>query len=464
MNFAHNLFLLMFSLSQLHSRPKIIELFVDGMNNVFIPLKFNYMQKKHSENDVEIKTRSSLFGFIGIDNKSELSDENRSLIQNAVQMLAVILERLVFDEELRQEKLSIEKIAEERYKELQQTIAELEKTRNASLNLIEDLSDEVEKRKQSEIKLKESEERFRLVLENSLDAILISNPDGSILNANKAACNMFQMTEEEIYSAGRNGLINLEDPNLPKFTEERKKKGYASGELTLFRKDGTLFPCDITASVFRNSAGEPHTSIIIRDITERKRDEAILRESEERFSTAFRASPAPLVISDIESGLFVDVNDRWVEMLGYTREEQIGKTSKEVGIWHDPSERDRVIQQVLKNGFFKDEYIEFKTKSGEIILALWSAETIMQSGKKLMLSMIHDITARVKAERELRRLKENLEVEVEQKTQELRQRITELERFQNATIEREYRIKELRDEIKYLKNQIIDVNHDTNQK
>jgi PAS domain S-box-containing protein len=275
---------------------------------------------------------------------------------------------------------------------------------------------------------------------------------------------MFQMTEEELSKAGRNDIVNLNDPNLPKFTEERKKKGYASGELTFFRKDGTLFPCDITASVFRNSAGEPHTGMIIRDITERKRDEAILRESEDRFSTAFRASPAPLVISDIESGLFVDVNDRWVEMLGYTRREMIGKTSKEVGIWHDPAERDRAIQQVLKNGFFKDEYIEFKTKSGEIILALWSAETIMQSGKKLMLSMIHDITARVKAERELRRLKENLEVEVEQKTQELRQRITELERFQNATIEREFRIKELRDEIKYLKNQIIDVNHDTNQK
>jgi PAS domain S-box-containing protein len=464
MNFAHNLFLLMFSLSQLHSRPKIIELFVEGMNNAFGPLKFNYMQEKHSENDVEIKTRSSLFGFIGIDNKSELSDENRSLIQNAVQMLAVILERLDFDEKLRQEKLSIEKIADERHKELQQTIAELKKTRNASLNLIEDLSDEVEKRKQSEIKLKESEERFRLVLENSLDAILIANPEGFILNANKAACNMFQMTEEELSKAGRNDIVNLNDPNLPKFTEERKKKGYASGELTFFRKDGTLFPCDITASVFRNSAGEPHTGMIIRDITERKRDEAILRESEERFSTAFRASPAPLVISDIESGLFVDVNDRWVEMLGYTRREMIGKTSKEVGIWHDPAERDRAIQQVLKNGFFKDEYIEFKTKSGEIILALWSAETIMQSGKKLMLSMIHDITARVKAERELRRLKENLEVEVEQKTQELRQRITELERFQNATIEREFRIKELRDEIKYLKNQIIDVNHDTNQK
>jgi PAS domain S-box-containing protein len=190
----------------------------------------------------------------------------------------------------------------------------------------------------------------------------------------------------------------------------------------------------------------------IEDITQRKQNEAILRESEERFSIAFKASPAPLVISEIETGLFIDVNNRWVEMLGFSREEQIGKTSKEVGIWRNPPERDRIIQKVLKKGFFKDEYIEFKTKTGE---------TIMHSGKKLMLSMIHDITARVKAENELLRLKENLEVEVEEKTRELRERIAELERFQQATIDREFRIKELRDEIQLLKNKTIDTNHDT---
>jgi PAS domain S-box-containing protein len=200
---------------------------------------------------------------------------------------------------------------------------------------------------------------------------------------------------------------------------------------------------------------------VARDITKNKQDEAVLRESEERFSIAFQASPAPLVISEIETGLFIDVNDRWIKMLGYSREEQIGKTSKEVGIWHNPSERDRVIQLIHKNGFFKNEYIEFNTKSGETILALWSAEIIRHSGKDLMLSMIHDITARVKAERELRILKENLEVEVEEKTQELRQRIAELERFQEATIEREFRIKELRDEIKLLKSKTINTDHET---
>ncbi len=454
--------------------------------------------------------------------------------------------------------------------ELKETIEELQKARKASLNLIEDLTEEIEKRKKYEKELKESEERFRLVMENSLDAILITSPDGSILNANKAACHMFQMTEEEIHRAGRKGIVNPNDPDLPKILEERKLKGYAAGELTLFRKDGTLFPADITTSVFKNSKGELRTSMIIRDITERKQaekklknsgrifehsvdmmsvsgfdgyfktlnpswertlgwsteellsepwndfvhpddleatnnikaeivdgrtayrfenryrckdgtyrwlswnafpypeekvmfavarditkskqDEAVLRESEERFSIAFQASPAPLVISEIETGLFIDVNDRWIKMLGYSREEQIGKTSKEVGIWHNPSERDRVIQLIHKNGFFKNEYIEFNTKSGETILALWSAEIIRHSGKDLMLSMIHDITARIKAERELRILKENLEVEVEEKTQELRQRIAELERFQEATIEREFRIKELRDDIEKLKS------------
>jgi PAS domain S-box-containing protein len=581
MNIAYELFLLFFNLTQLHNKELIIQLFTEGMSEAFKPAQFDFYNETESNNELvlEIKTQKSHFGFIQIKQAEELTSDNKTLIRNSVQMLAVVLERLAFDEKLQEEKRTIEKIAEKRYEELQKTIAELNEARNASLNLIEDLTEENEKRKKYEKELKESEERFRLVMENSLDAILITSPDGSILNANKAACSMFQMTEDEICSTGRNGLVNLEDPNLRKFTEERQKKGYVSGELTFFRKSGSLFPADITSSLYKTRKGELRTSLIIRDITERKQaeeklrnsdrifehsvdmmsvsgfdgyfktlnpswertlgwsteellskpwndfvhpddleatnnikaeivdgrtayrfenryrckdgtyrwlswnafpyteenvmfavarditkskqDEAILRESEERFSIAFQASPAPLVISEIETGLFIDVNDRWIKMLGYSREEQIGKTSKDVGIWHNPSERDRVVQQVFKNGFFKDEYIEFNTKGGEVILALWSAETIMHSGRKLMLSMIHDITARIKAERELRILKENLEVEVEEKTQELRQRITELERFQEATIEREFRIKELRDEIKLLKSKTINTDHET---
>lgn len=345
---------------------------------------------------------------------------------------------------------------------------------------------DITNQKKIETELRESEERYRLILDNSLDSVLLTSPDGSVYSANKAACEMFGMTEEEICHAGRNGLVDLDDPNLPKFSDEREKTGKAKGELRFKRKDGSIFPAEISSALFTNSKGETRNSLIIRDISERKKAEneikrkvdelqktrqaslkliedlteeiekrkqyeKELKQSESRFAIAFNASPAPLVISEIDTGIFINVNNRWIEMLGYSKEEQIGKTSKEVGIWRNPSERDRIIQFLQKNGFFKDEYIEFNTKSGDEILALWSAETIELGGKKLMLSMIHDITQRVKAETELRELKNNLEIEVQKKTQELRERISELERFHEATIEREFRIKELRDEIERLK-------------
>lgn len=102
-----------------------------------------------------------------------------------------------------------------------------------------------------------------------------------------------------------------------------------------------------------------------REITERKQAAELLRQSEERFAKAFHSSPAPLVIPDIESGRFIDVNARWVEMLGFTKEEQIGRTSKEVGIWSDPTQRDKAVALIRSQGHFKEFPIEFMTRDGQ---------------------------------------------------------------------------------------------------
>lgn len=132
---------------------------------------------------------------------------------------------------------------------------------------------DINNQKKIETELRESEERYRLILDNSLDAVLLTSPDGSVYSANKAACEMFGMTEEEICSAGRNGLVDLDDPNLPKFSEERKQTGKAKGELRFKRKNGTIFPADISSALFTNSKGEMRNSLIIRDISERKKVE-----------------------------------------------------------------------------------------------------------------------------------------------------------------------------------------------
>jgi hypothetical protein len=108
------------------------------------------------------------------------------------------------------------------------------------------------------------------------------------------------------------------------------------------------------------------------------------------------------VISDIASGRFIDVNDRWVEMLGHSKKEQIGRTSKDVGIWSDPETRDRAIAILRENGSFKDYPIEFLTKTGQIRSALWSAEIVSLQGREVMLSLLIDSTERKNAENSLR--------------------------------------------------------------
>jgi PAS domain S-box-containing protein len=185
--------------------------------------------------------------------------------------------------------------------------------------IIHDITD----RKKIEKALIESEEKNRLIMDNSIDAILLTKPDGSIISVNKAACKLFGMTEAEICNAGRNGLVDLEDPRLPELLLERKKHGFAEGELDFIRKDGTKFTSAITSSIFHNSKGEIFTSMILRDITERKRwEEELLiakekAEISDRLKSAFLANmsheirtPMNGIIGFLELLQFKDIDNQ----------------------------------------------------------------------------------------------------------------------------------------------------------
>jgi PAS domain S-box-containing protein len=155
---------------------------------------------------------------------------------------------------------------------------------------------DITEKKKAEKRLFESEEKNRLIMDNSMDAILLTKPDGTIHSANKAACMMFGMTEEEICRAGRSGLVDLNDPRLPELLLQREKQGYAEGELNFIRKNGTIFTSEISTSLFTDSKGEIFSSMIIRDITERKIWEQELliakekAEENDRLKSAFLAN------------------------------------------------------------------------------------------------------------------------------------------------------------------------------
>ncbi len=178
----------------------------------------------------------------------------------------------------------------------------------------------ITERMKAEEALRESEERYRSLIDNSPDGILLTVPDGSILSANAAACQIFDMSEKELCQAGRAGVVDASDPHAVVFLEERKKTGKARGELTLIRKGGVRFPAEVTSAIFTDQEGHLRTSMIIRDITQQKLAQDALRASEEQYQSIFNATRDGLFISDL-SGKLVDFNPEACRMLGYTEKE-----------------------------------------------------------------------------------------------------------------------------------------------
>lgn len=130
-----------------------------------------------------------------------------------------------------------------------------------------------------------TEQMYELLFENSGEAILLTHPDGSIFKANPEACRIFGRTEDEICDIGRNGIVNINDPRLIPIIGEREKTGKLYGELNLVRKDGTIFPGEISTTIFYDTEGKKKTSILVRDITIRKQTEIELNITNEELQT-----------------------------------------------------------------------------------------------------------------------------------------------------------------------------------
>jgi PAS domain S-box-containing protein len=137
------------------------------------------------------------------------------------------------------------------------------------------------------------------------------------------------------------------------------------------------------------------------DVTDRKRAIDELLQSEQRFSKAFRANPQPMSLTTIADGRYIDVNDSFLAMSGYTREEVIGHTSLGLQIWETPERRADFIEQVLQRGSVVNLEAKFRIKNGSLRLLLSSAERLEIGGEECLLVASSDITNRKEAEEAL---------------------------------------------------------------
>src|SRR5689334_8977540 len=142
------------------------------------------------------------------------------------------------------------------------------------------------------------------------------------------------------------------------------------------------------------------------DVTERRLVEEAGRQSEERFAKAFRANPQPMSLTTLADGRYVYVNDSFLAMSGYTRDELIGHTSLELQVWQTPGHRAHFMECLKKQASLVNIETQFRTKGGSMRVLLSSAEQLDLSGEKCVLMASSDITERVAVQQALRESEE----------------------------------------------------------
>ncbi len=254
---------------------------------------------------------------------------------------------------------------------------------------------------------------YRDLFEESRDAIYVSSKEGKILTINRAGTELFGYSRRELM--GMDIRVLYADPyDRERFRQEIESTGAVKDfEVLLRRKDGARIICVITSTVRRSpEGGIIGYQGIIRDVTAYKKAEEALRRSEEKFSKIFRSSPDWMAISTLEDGRLIDVNDAFLRITGYSREEVIGKTSAQLGLWVDPEERRRVVELLREKNEIRNHEARFRLKSGEVRVFLRSAELIELDGETCVINITRDITQQKRASQEIKKLNTELQKRV----------------------------------------------------
>ena len=146
-----------------------------------------------------------------------------------------------------------------------------------------------------------------------------------------------------------------------------------------------------------------------KEIDERKLAEAASRASEEKFSIAFHSSPSIVAITTIKDGKFIDVNDSFTRITGYSLEEVRASSTTKLGLWVNPEDRTQMLQILKEQGRVDGEEFSFRMKSGEMRTWLFSAEPIDVSGTPCLITMAADITERKQMEQQIQKHIEELQ-------------------------------------------------------
>ncbi len=267
---------------------------------------------------------------------------------------------------------------------------------------------DVTERRRARDAVRQSEEKYRRIVETTNEGIWLLDSKFHTSFVNRQMAEMLGYQPGEMLGRSVFDFYFPEDVERKRQVLERRRDGLSEHFDDRFRRrDGAELWVRMAAIPISKDNGEFDGALaMMSDITERKRAEEALQKSEEKFSKAFRQSPMILSLSSAIDHRYIDINETFERITGWRREELIGRTPFDIGIWVDPSGREELVKRLLDKGSLRNMPMRFRMRNGGIRIGLAAAELIELDGEPCVLGVTADITDQKLAEEALRESEE----------------------------------------------------------
>lgn len=266
---------------------------------------------------------------------------------------------------------------------------------------------DITERINAEEALRAGEEKYRLLVETMNDGLGVQDEHGFVNYVNDRMCQMTGYSRQDLIGRSAMDLMLEEYRGVWLDNLIRRQDHYDPYEVAWRKKSGEIIYTIVSPKPLYDPKGRyAGTFAIFTDITERKKAEVAIRNSEEKFAKAFRSSPDAMTISSLKDGRFIDVNDTFLRITGHRREETIDHTSVELNVWPSEDYRCDLIAKLQDRGCLQNEEVIFRPKSGEERMGIYSADLIELGGETCIISVFADVTQQKRLEREILEISE----------------------------------------------------------